>query len=44
VPNSKHVIAEQSGHDIHHEQPDLVVAAIRSVVEAVRDPASWETP
>jgi pimeloyl-ACP methyl ester carboxylesterase len=44
VPNSKHVIAEKSGHDIHHEQPDLVVAAIRSVVEAVRDPASWETP
>ena len=44
VPNSKHVIAEQSGHDIHHEQPDLVVAAIRNVVEAVRDPASWETP
>lgn len=44
VPNSKHVIAEQSGHDIHHEQPDLVVAAIRNVVEAVRDPAGWETP
>jgi pimeloyl-ACP methyl ester carboxylesterase len=42
VPKSKHVIAEQSGHDIHHEQPDLVVSAIRDVVEAVRDPATWK--
>ena len=42
VPRSKHVIAERSGHDIHHEQPELVVAAIRDVVEAVRDPDTWK--
>ena len=44
VPQSKHVIAERSGHDIHHEQPDLVVSAIREVVEAARDPGTWRTP
>ena len=41
VPDSKHVIAERSGHDIHHAQPQLVIDAIRRVVGAVRDPASW---
>lgn len=44
VPESRHVIAEQSGHDIHHDQPDLVVTAIRAVIEAARDPGSWNTP
>jgi len=44
VPNSKHVIARRSGHDIQHDQPELVVAAIRDVVEAVRDPGTWKTP
>jgi pimeloyl-ACP methyl ester carboxylesterase len=44
VPRSKHVIARRSGHDIHHEQPELVVAAIRDVVEGVRDPGTWTTP
>jgi pimeloyl-ACP methyl ester carboxylesterase len=44
VPESRHVIAEQSGHDIHHDQPDLVVTAIRAVVEAARDPGTWKTP
>jgi pimeloyl-ACP methyl ester carboxylesterase len=44
VPRSKHVIARRSGHDIHHEQPELVVAAIRDVVEAVRDPSTWTRP
>ena len=44
IPESRHVIAEQSGHDIHHEQPDLVVTAIREVVEAARDPGTWKTP
>src|SRR6266511_5212420 len=41
VPTSKHVIAKRSGHDIHHEQPELLVSAIREVVEGVRDPGSW---
>ena len=40
VPNARHVIALQSGHDIHQDQPELVIEAIRQVVEAVRDPAT----
>ena len=31
--NSTHIIAEESGHSIQKDQPDLVIAAIRSVVE-----------
>jgi pimeloyl-ACP methyl ester carboxylesterase len=44
VPKGRHVIAEDSGHDIHKEQPALVVEAITSVVEAVRNPSTWATP
>lgn len=44
VPGARHVIAEESTHDIQNEQPDLVIAAITDVVAAVRDPASWATP
>jgi pimeloyl-ACP methyl ester carboxylesterase len=44
VPGARHVIAEESKHDIQNEQPDLVIAAITDVVAAVRDPASWATP
>ncbi len=36
VPNAKN-----SGHEIHKEQPRLVIDAIREIVEAARDPASW---
>jgi pimeloyl-ACP methyl ester carboxylesterase len=43
VPNSKHVIAKRSGHVIQHDQPELVVKAVRDVVEAVRDPGTWKT-
>ncbi|HLY71895.1 MAG TPA: alpha/beta hydrolase [Puia sp.] len=35
--NSKHLIDKNSGHNIHLEDPDLVVAAIREVFEAVRN-------
>jgi pimeloyl-ACP methyl ester carboxylesterase len=35
VPGSSHVIT-QSGHDIQHEQPELVLDAIHAVVLAVR--------
>jgi pimeloyl-ACP methyl ester carboxylesterase len=35
VPGSRHLIT-QSGHDIHHEQPELVLDALRDVVHAVR--------
>jgi pimeloyl-ACP methyl ester carboxylesterase len=31
--NSQQRIAEQSGHDIHLQQPDLVIAAIRQLVQ-----------
>ncbi len=41
TPNAKHVTNTNSGHDIHKEQPQLVIDAIREVVDAVRDPASW---
>ena len=39
-PDVKHVIAKESDHYIHIEQPDLVIDAVRQVVDAVRDPAS----
>jgi pimeloyl-ACP methyl ester carboxylesterase len=41
VPDARHVIARESGHNIHQDQPELVIEAIRQVVEAVRDPSSW---
>src|SRR5439155_2769382 len=44
VPNGKHVIAKRSGHIIQHDQPGLVVEAIRDVVAAVRQPGAWKTP
>lgn len=33
---SKHIIAEKSGHYIQRDQPELVIDAIRQVVEATR--------
>ena len=35
--NSKQIVAEGSGHYIHVEQPDLVIDAIRQVVDAARN-------
>ena len=37
VPNEKHITNTNSGHEIHKEQPQLVIDAIREVVEAVRN-------
>lgn len=37
VPNAKHVTDTNSGHEIHKEQPQLVIDAIRQVVDAVRE-------
>jgi pimeloyl-ACP methyl ester carboxylesterase len=37
VPNEKHVTNTNSGHEIHKEQPQLVIDAIRQVVDAVRN-------
>ncbi len=36
VPNAKHITETNSGHEIHKEQPQLVVDSIRQVVDAVR--------
>jgi pimeloyl-ACP methyl ester carboxylesterase len=36
VPNAKHITNTNSGHEIHKEQPKLVIDAIRNVVDAVR--------
>jgi pimeloyl-ACP methyl ester carboxylesterase len=44
VPNGRLVVAEQSGHYIQQTQPDLIVAAIHDVVQAVADPSTWATP
>jgi len=41
LPDARHVIAEESGHIVHLQQPELVIEAIRQVVEAVRDPHTW---
>ena len=35
-PQGKLWIAEHSGHEIHHDRPDLVVAAVREVLEKTR--------
>jgi pimeloyl-ACP methyl ester carboxylesterase len=40
VPNGRHLVAEGGGHEIHQEQPGLVINEIRAVVEAVRDPST----
>ena len=44
VPDGRLVVAEQSGHYVQQSRPDLVVAAIRDVVQAVADPGSWAAP
>ncbi|MCP9800728.1 alpha/beta fold hydrolase [Synechococcus sp. RedBA-s] len=36
VPQAKHISNTNSGHDIHKEQPQLVINAIREVMKAVR--------
>jgi pimeloyl-ACP methyl ester carboxylesterase len=41
VPDTRLVVPTQSGHNIHQDQPELVVDAIAQVVTAVRDPATW---
>jgi len=36
VPMARHVTNTDSGHEIHKEQPQLVIDSIRAVVDAVR--------
>jgi hypothetical protein len=41
APNVRFFVAEDSGHDTHQDQPELVIEAIRQVVVGVRHPATW---
>jgi pimeloyl-ACP methyl ester carboxylesterase len=44
LPETRHTIARESEHYIQLQQPELVIAAVQQVVDAVRDPNSWATP
>jgi pimeloyl-ACP methyl ester carboxylesterase len=44
VPDARFVVATESGHYIHVQQPDLVIEAVHQVVAAVREPSSWAAP
>jgi pimeloyl-ACP methyl ester carboxylesterase len=44
TPDARLLVARASDHDIPGEQPELIIAAVRQVVAAVRDPATWTTP
>jgi pimeloyl-ACP methyl ester carboxylesterase len=41
VPNTRYWVASESGHDIHQDQPELVIAAIQQVIAGVRNPDTW---
>ena len=41
VPDGRFWLATESGHDIHQDQPELVIEAIRQVVAGVRTPDTW---
>ncbi len=43
APNAKHKIATNSSHYIQAQEPQLVIDAIKQVVEAVRNPSAWTT-
>src|SRR6266853_318705 len=42
APNAKHIVATKSAHYIQIQEPQLVIDAIKQVVEAVRNPSSWK--
>jgi pimeloyl-ACP methyl ester carboxylesterase len=42
-PDARLVVATKSGHNIHQDEPELVIDAITQVVGAVRDPSSWDS-
>lgn len=44
VPGARHVTDTHSGHDIHNEQPRLVIDAVLDVVKAVRSGRTRLTP
>jgi pimeloyl-ACP methyl ester carboxylesterase len=41
VPNARFIVAADSGHDIHQDQPQLVIEAIRQVVAGVLAQETW---
>ena len=41
APNAKHTVATKSAHYIQIQEPQLVIDAIKEVLEAVRNPSSW---
>ena len=41
VPDGRFWLASESGHDIHQDQPELVVEVIQEVLEGVRSPDTW---
>jgi pimeloyl-ACP methyl ester carboxylesterase len=43
APNAKQKIATKSSHYIQASEPQLVIDAIKQVVEAVRNPSTWTT-
>jgi pimeloyl-ACP methyl ester carboxylesterase len=43
VPGARLIVATESGHNIHQDQPELVIDAVRQVVAAVHDPKTWTT-
>jgi pimeloyl-ACP methyl ester carboxylesterase len=43
VPNAKQKIATKSSHYIQVQEPQLVVDAIKQVVDTVRNPSAWKT-
>jgi pimeloyl-ACP methyl ester carboxylesterase len=43
APTAKHNIATKSSHYIQAQEPQLVIDAIKQVVEAVRNPSAWTT-
>ena len=43
APNVRHKIATKSAHYIQVQEPQLVIDAIKQVVEAVRNPSGWTT-
>jgi pimeloyl-ACP methyl ester carboxylesterase len=43
APNAKHKIATKSSHYIQVQEPQLVIDAIKQVVDAVRNPSAWTT-
>jgi pimeloyl-ACP methyl ester carboxylesterase len=41
APEARFSVATDSGHDIHQDQPELVIEAVRQVVAGVRNPDTW---